>query len=518
LIAGSIGPLGKYLKPLGEIEPEQARVIFRNQVDNLVAGGVDLIILETFSNIEEMLLAIDTVKSATDIPVLAQMTFSEDGLTATGDTPKSVASRLTEAGADAIGTNCGLGSQRTLEIVTQLIASTSLPVSAQPNAGYPERLHGRLVYLSTPSYMAGLAVKMAEAGCRIIGGCCGTTPEHIKAISESLREFAKKGPAVRGKETLVIPASPKTEIPAKKRVEPGSFAARLGREFIISVEVDPPKGANPEKILTNVHKLKEAGIDAVNIADSPMARVRMSAHALGYLIKQQVGLEIILHLTTRDHNLIGLQAELLGFHAMGIRNILAITGDPPPVTAHQSTGVFDVDSIGLLHIIAQMNRGTDSEGNPIGQPTNFTAGAALNPMAQDLEREIKRFREKLEAGAAFAMTQPVYDLELWNGFLDRLGDPVVPILFGVLPLHSFRHAEFLHNEVPGISIPVRIRRRLLDAGDKALAEGISIAREIIEKVAPTVQGIYLMPSFGRYENVLAAVEDLLSNRPSLKSS
>jgi homocysteine S-methyltransferase len=353
---------------------------------------------------------------------------------------------------------------------------------------------------------------MVRAGCRIIGGCCGTTPEHIKALAE-LKEAPPGTGGAGDTATQVVVETAEPEIGPGEG--PSTLEAKLGRDFLVCVEIDPPKGHNPEKALAGARRLKEAGVDAVNIADSPMARVRMSGQALGYLIKQEIDLDVILHLTTRDHSLLGLQAELLGAHAMGLHNILAVTGDPPSVGPVRSSGVFDIDSIGLVSIISRMNSGTDSEGNPIGTPSRFLAGVGVNPAADDLDREIGRFREKADAGARFAMTQPIYDLDLWGRFLDKTAGMSIPILFGVLPLESFRHAEFLHNEVPGITVPEELRRRLERAGDRAGDEGIEAARELIDSVSGNTVGIYLMPSFGRYQNVLKAAETVLKNRPKI---
>jgi homocysteine S-methyltransferase len=366
--------------------------------------------------------------------------------------------------------------------------------------------------------MARTAAEMVQAGCRIIGGCCGTTPEHIKALA-GLKGAARQR-VVAGGETVPairvrVTAGEGAEAAVETAREGSDLESKLGQEFIVCVEIDPPKGHNPQKALAGARQLKAAGVDAVNIADSPMARVRMSGQALGYLIRQELELEVILHLTTRDHSLLGLQAELLGAHAMGIRNILAVTGDPPSLGPVRSSGVFDIDSVGLVSIVKRMNSGTDSEGNPIGSPSSFLVGVGVDPAAEDLKGEIERLRRKVDAGARFAMTQPIYDLELWDRFLEEAGELTIPILFGVLPLESFRHAEFLHNEVPGITVPKILRQRLEKAGERAAEEGIEAARELIDKVAATTVGIYLMPSFGRYESVLHAAGSVLAKRPSL---
>jgi methionine synthase / methylenetetrahydrofolate reductase(NADPH) len=494
-VAGSVGPLGRPLAPIGRIGQAAADAAFREQIGALLEGGVDLILLETFPDLEELSLALRVAHELCDLPVVAQATFAEDALTASGATPEEVVRRLRDLGATVAGVNCSLGPQQMLEIVQRMIAEGGVPISAMPNAGLPAMVGGRLIYRSTPPYMGEYALKYVQEGAVLVGGCCGTTPAHIAAMRESLagvRPVGQLPPSC----TLVL-EEPSAHMAVD---EPSPLKAKLGNRFVVSVEMDPPKGANPAKLLKAAALLKEVGVDSVNIADSPMARVRMSAMAMGFLVKQQLGLETIIHFTTRDRNLMAIQSELIGAHAIGIRAILALTGDPPRLGDQPgTTAVFDVDSIGLIRIIRRLNEGMDWRGNSIGDPTNFLVGCALNPNADDLELELDRFRQKLEAGVDFVMTQPVYDMETLLRVLERVEGVEAPILLGVLPLQSSRHTEYLHNEVPGITVPDPIRERMRQAGERGMDEGVSIAREFLREARSYVQGAYLMPSFGRFE-------------------
>lgn len=494
-VAGSVGPLGRPLGPIGRIEAGEAAEAFREQVEGLLEGGVDLILFETFSDLEELSIAVRTARSVCGLPVVAQVTMAEDALTASGATPEEVVARLRGLGADVVGVNCSVGPQPMLEVVERMVSVDGGPVSAMPNAGLPAMVGGRFLYFSTPRYMAERARSFVQAGAVLVGGCCGTTPEHIAAMKAALVEAQPSQRAAR------VWSAPHIEVEsAEQEAEPSSLREKLGKQFVVSVEMDPPKGSNPSKLLKAAAMLKEVGVDAVNIADSPMARVRMSALAVGFLISRQVGLETILHFTTRDRNLMAIQSELLGAHAVGIRAILALTGDPPRLGDYPgATAVYDVDSIGLIRILKRLNEGHDGRGASIGEPTSFLVGCALNPNAEDLELELDRFRRKLEAGADFVMTQPVYDVETLLGTLDRIGKVNIPIILGVLPLQSSRHAEYLHNEVPGITIPEPVRERMRLAGERGMEEGVALARELLREARPYVQGAYLMPSFGRYE-------------------
>lgn len=494
-VAGSVGPLGKPLEPIGQLTFAEASAAFEEQVGALLEGGVDLIVLETFSDLEELALAVRAARAVCGLPVVAQATFAEDGQTASGATPEEVVRLLRDLGADVVGANCSVGPQPMLEVVQRMAAEGGVVVSAMPNAGLPAMVAGRFLYFTTPQYVADYARRFAEAGSRLVGGCCGTTPAHISAMKAAL---AGLQPAEAHVRYWSVPKDEPELVAATS--EPSTLKEKLGRKFVVSVEMDPPRGANPSRLLRAGAMLKEVGVDAVNIADSPMARVRMSCLAMGFLVKQRLGLETILHFTTRDRNLMAIQSELIGAHAVGIRAILALTGDPPRLGDYPgATAVYDVDSIGLIQILKRLNEGKDWKGNSTGEPTNFLVGCALNPSAEDLGLELDRFRRKLEAGADFVMTQPLYDMETLLDTLERVGRVEVPILLGILPLQSARHAEYLHNEVPGIAIPDWARERMRRAGEHGIQEGVALAREFLEEATPHVQGVYLMPSFGRFE-------------------
>jgi homocysteine S-methyltransferase len=399
-----------------------------------------------------------------------------------------------------------VGPQSTLAILERMSRVTGRPLSAQPNAGLPAQVADRLLYLSSPEYVAEYAARMVAAGARLIGGCCGTTPSHIEAMAARLStrtaELQTPAPAV-------VVVEPLTETEPSTEEPPLPLLDALRRGFAISVEMTPPRGANPAKMLAGARLLAEAGVDAVNINDNPMARVRMSNVAAGYLIKAQLGLDPILHLTTRDRNLMALQSELVGAYALGIRAILALTGDPSHKGDYaHAKGVYDVDSIGLIRILVRLNEGVDVAGSAIGRPTNFLIGAALNPTAEDLEWELDRFHQKLAAGAQFVMTQPIYDPDLFASVLARLGPLEVPVLMGVMPLQSYRNAEFVHNELPGVSVPEAVLERMRAAGADGQAEGMAITRELLAACMHLVSGVYVMPTFGRYEQAAELVRQL----------
>ena len=668
IIAGAIGPLGKPLRPVGKITREEARAIFREAAEGLLEGGVDCFMIETAYDLTEATEAILAIQEITDLPIIAQMTFSEDGKTTRGHTVEDVVEGLSALDVAVIGANCSVGPQALLDVVRQMREVTDRPLGVHPNAGLPRIIQDRYIYLSSPAYMAEYAVAFAEAGAQIIGGCCGTTPDHIAAMREALvklrppvelvaaahretievsgeeevvappsearshlaglleedhfvvsvevgghtvedvveglsaldvavigancsvgpqalldvvrqmREvtdrplgvhpnaglpriiqdryiylsspaymaeyavaFAEAGAQIIGgccgttpdhiaamREALVklrppvelvaaahretIEVSGEEEVVAPPSEARSHLAGLLEEDhFVVSVEVDPPKGTNPRKDIEGAAMLKAAGADLINVADSPMARVRMGCMAMAYLIQREVGIETIIHFTTRDRNLMGLQSDLLGAHAVGIRNILALTGDPPRIgDCQDATPVFDVDSVGLIHILRSLNEGKDLSDNSIGEPARFFIICAVNPADPDLDAEMGRFRKKIEAGAELAMTQPLYEIPTLLRFLERCEKIGlnIPILLGVLPLMSFRHASFLHNEVPGIEIPEVMRKRLQDAGDKARQAGVELATELLLEAVPLVKGTYLMPSFGRYEVVADIVKEL----------
>jgi homocysteine S-methyltransferase len=513
-VAGSIGPLGRPLEPFGHIPAADAERHFRATAEGLLEGGCDGFILETFQDLNEILAALRAVRSVSaDLPVIAQMTFGMDGKTSYGHSPGLAARALRQAGASVIGVNCGVGPQATLEVLEEMVqAADGTPVSAMPNAGLPQLVGGRFLYLASPEYFADFAARAIALGVRLVGGCCGTTPEHIRAMRDRLASHLPPERLAPGAEVRVLERAPGPAPPPAAAEEPRLL--RLLREkFVVSVEIDPPRGINTAKVLEGARLMAHHGIDCINIADSPLARIRMSAVALGYQIHTHFPrLEIILHFTTRDRNLMGLQSDLLGAHAIGLRNILALTGDPPSVGDYpNATAVFDTDSMGLMRIIHRMNDGTDLAGTSIGAATRFAVGCGVNPTAENLDLEIERFRKKLECQPQYVMTQPVYELSCWERFLERLGGlPKVPILVGILPLQSFRHAEFLHNEVPGIQVPQWIRDRLREAGNEGQRVGVELARELLAQCKGLANGVYLMPSFGRYENCLEVLEEVRS--------
>jgi homocysteine S-methyltransferase len=515
-IAGAVGPIGQQLEPIGRITIPQAEAAFEEQIAALLEAGADLLVLETFTNLPELLAALSAARRTADLPIVAQMTFAEDGLTLSAEEPSQVVAALEQAGADVIGVNCGVGPQVALQVLESMRPLTRLPLSGQPNAGLPARVEGRFFYFATPEYFGTFAREAADQGVAYIGGCCGTTPAHIAAMRAALRPTQVPPtlqPATRPA-SIPIDLNPTTQLP------PTPFTQRLAdRAFVISVEIDPPRGLNPAKCIAGAHLVKDAGADAVNIGDSPMARVRMSALSLAVMIQQQVGIDTLIHFTSRDKNLMALQAELIGAHALGVRNVIALTGDPPRIGDYPSaTGVWDVDSIGLIKILQRLNEGYDWLGTSIGRPAAFTVACAVNPSAEDLDREIDRFKQKIDAGADVAMSQPLYDRETLERFFERTGRIPIPFLLGVLPLQSSRHAEFMHNEVPGIVVPQRLRDRMRQAGENGIAEGLQQSRELLEETKDLVQGVYLMPSFGRYEVVAELVRWLRTELVPLRGS
>lgn len=510
LVSGSIGPTGRTLEPFGTLSVADAEQAFREQIECLLERGVDLLTIETMGNLDEMEAAIRAARSVSDLPIIAMMTFAEDGRTLTGSTPADVVERLAALEVDVIGANCSVGPQRLIASIKamnqhlQTLDGHKPWLAAMPNAGWPTLVGSRLIYRSSPEYFADFAGQVVNAGARFIGGCCGTTPEHTAAMRDAI---ARLSPADGSEISIEFPrANPDAGTPNQSVVPdddtPSALQMHLGKKFLRCVEIDPPKGLNPRKAIDGARMLKSAGVDAINVADSPMARVRMSAMTLCYLIQHEVGVETILHFTTRDRSLMGLQSELLGAHAAGIRNILALTGDPPSLGGYpNSSAVYDVDSIGLIRIIDQMKSGADSSGASIGKEAKFTIACAVDPTKPDLEDEVRRLKAKIAAGADFVMTQPIFEAQVWTDFLEVFGaDKLpVPVMIGILPLQSSRHAEFLHNEVPGITLTDGARDRMSRAGVDGRREGIKMAQELLGTLRPQAEGVYLMPSFGRYE-------------------
>ena len=518
LIAGSIGPLGA-ARQVRRVEPSEVLEVFREQAAALEERGVDLFLLETFADLEDLTAAIAAIRSFSRLPVIAQLTFSEEGTTFDGVRPGDAARRLAELDVQAIGANCTIGPQSIIPIVRDLAAAAAnLPISVMPNAGFPKRVGDRVVYpKSSPEYFAQFARQAASVGVRIIGGCCGTTPEHVQAMAEAIREIDAR-PAGQPAAGIAIEESPTSQaennathlLPATAR-EPESRLWRSLREgrFVTSVEIDPPKGTSLERIFEQVRLLVENGkVDAIDINSGTLARVGMDALLVAGALEAR-GVETVPHLTTRDMNIIGLQAALLGsWTVSGVRNILAITGDPPSLGDHPETsGVYEIDSIGLVQVLSRLNQGTDWAGKALGGRTNFTIGVALNPVSDDLDEEIRRFRAKIEAGAHFAMTQPLFEADQWHRFLDRFGGPPpVPVIVGIWPLTSHRQAVRLNNEVPGIVIPDAILKELEAAGNGARDCGFDIARRALEWARKEFAGAYLIPPFKRYEEVLELLD------------
>jgi homocysteine S-methyltransferase len=506
-VAGSMGPIGRPMAPLGAASAEEVREAYTEQAEALAAGGVDVLILETFTDLRELLEAVRAVRRAVALPLIAQMTFTQEGKTLLGHGPREIAEALERAGADVVGANCSMGSQGILEVIAQMAQFVHrAKLSAMPNAGFPAYVGGRYMYVSTPEYMADHARQMVALGVRLIGGCCGTTPEHIAAIRDAVRDTSARLP-IPGAGAVAVGAAVaerpivEPEIAAKPAA-PSTLAKKLGSTFVVTVEVQPPRGIHDRREIEAGRRLREAGVDAIDVADNPMARLRMSPWAMSSRIQSEVGVETILHFTTRDRNLVRLQSDLLAVHALGIRNLLVLRGDPPQMGDYpNATAVSDVKPSGLVRLIKEFNRGRDVAGNAIGAPTAFTVGVALNLTARDLHREAQVLDQKVRAGADFICTMPVYEPEALDRFFQIAGRLPLPLIVGVLPLVSHRHAEFLHNELPGLSIPSWVRERLRQASDPR-QEGVRQAAEFIEAVRARIGGVYLVPSFGRYEGVI----------------
>jgi methionine synthase I (cobalamin-dependent)/5,10-methylenetetrahydrofolate reductase len=590
-VAGAVGPSGQLQMPMvgarDEARLEELRAVFREQIGALMEGGADLLILETFSNLVELEQAVLAAREVGDLPIVAQVTFTEDGQTLSGQGPARVARALVEAGVDVLGCNCSVGPAGIFDAVEEMRSTLRALgcsdadgpfLSAQPNAGLPTRIEQRFIYVSTPAYFADYARRFVHAGVRLVGGCCGTTPRHIAAMRSALDELlpeqarprltpgangnGRHVSAVRERSRAagetVAPAAAGTAPLGEEAPRTRLQAALAARQFVVSVELDPPKGLNPAKILEGAEKLRGQGVEFINIADSPMARVRMSCLALAQLLRDRLDIEPIVHFTTRDRNLMAIQSDLMGAHALDIRNVLALTGDPLRAGNYPNlTGVWNVDSVGLIEVLRGMNDGHDAAGAPLGASARFHIGAALNLNMQDVEidhareqtrrklvytagesgedgengengeneggdsgeqaplteteLELARLRAKLEAGAHFVMTQPIYDLAPLLDFCEHFGPVQVPILLGMIPLHSSKHAEYLHNEVPGISIPDEVRARMREAGERGREVGIELARDVIVEARQRglIQGCYLMPSFGRYDLVGELASELL---------
>jgi homocysteine S-methyltransferase len=514
-VAGSVGPLGTRIEPLGKTSFEEARQAFREQIEALAEGGVDLLMLETFGYLEELHQAMLAAKDVgAKLPLVVQVTIDEDGNCLDGSDPGTFAPRLEDWGADVIGCNCSVGPVAMLDAIERVRALTSLPLAAQPNAGIPRSVEGRNIYLCSPEYMASYARKFVAAGARIVGGCCGTTPDHIRVMKSALRAGEARGKSASAQvSSATIPEA----TPAQPLEERSVLGAKLARgEFVTMVEVVPPKGTDIRKELEGSRFLKSVGVDAVNIPDSPRASARMSNQALSLLVQREAGIDAILHYTCRDRNVLCIQSDLLGAAAVGIKNLICITGDPPKMGNYpDATAVFDVDAIGLVNIVHNLNRGLDLGGNPIGAGTGFVIGVGANPGLTDLDEEIRRFEYKVAAGAEYAVTQPVFDIRLLETFLRRIEHCRIPIVAGIWPLVSVRNAEFMKNELR-VSVPDAILERMARAQtpEAARAEGVAIAREMLIAVRHTVQGAQISAPQGRYSSAVDVLEALGSTGPA----
>lgn len=533
LVAGAVGPLGVRLEPYGPTGRDEARSMFAEQMTALLEGGADLLLLETFADLIELEQAVLAARDvAGDRPLIAQMTIGVDGRTPFGASAADVARALDRFGVDVVGLNCSVGPQTILEAIEVMAQTTRRRLSAQPNAGLPREVGGRHMYMASAEYMGTYARHLVQAGARIVGGCCGTTPEHVKAMVDGVRPLLPRG--ARGERTAErrsaaarsggeadggasAPAVAITPAPSRGRepLDPGfsRWAAKLvAGEFVTSVEIVPPRGVDATRLIADAARLRESGVDAINIPDGPRAQSRMGAIATSVLVEQRAGIETVTHYCCRDRNLLGMLSDLLGASALGLRNILLITGDPPKMGPYpDATAVFDIDAIGLTNLVSNLNRGLDPGGNDIGEPTRFAIGVGVNPAAMDRAHELERFRWKVEAGANYAITQPVFDVAQLERFLESVDSEVrIPIIAGVWPLVSARNAEFLANEVPGVTVPAdvleRMRRASARSREHGVAEGIAIAREMLAAVRGGVQGVQLSAPFGRVELALEVLQ------------
>lgn len=508
-IGGAVGPVSWAVKSADLLGPDELQKIFEEQIRALAEGGCDTIILETFLHLEELHVAYKAVRAACDLPVVAQVSLKYLGEEEfAGLDPAEAAGTIASWGADVVGVNCSDGPQGVFEAIKKMAPATDRPLSAMPNAGLPQMVQGRLIYLASPEYFAEYARRYAQMGVSLIGGCCGTTPAHIREAKRYLKAIK---PARRGeikKAEVITPAGIRVVPTAEK----SAFGAAIGKKFAVSVEVDPPLGINPQTAIEGAKLLKDMGVDAVNIADGPRAVARMSPMALAVLIKEQVGIETVVHYCCRDRNLLGIQMDLIGAAALGLNNVLLITGDPPKMGNYpEATAVFDIDSIGLIKFASYLNRGLDFGERPLKEATSLLIGCGVNPGAVDLDIEVSRYKKKIEAGAEFVFSQPLFDIKLLERFFERVKDvPRIPFLVGILPLASLRNAEFLHNEVPGMQIPKKTMDRMEKAATKEAQQevGLAVAKEalIAARELPQVTGAYIFPPFGNYKIVSKILE------------
>lgn len=507
-VAGAIGPLGVQIEPLGPIAEDEAKEYFKEQIRPLLDGGVDLFILETFIYPDELHVAITAVKEMTDLPVIAQITIDEDGCSLTGANPETLITELDSFGADVIGANCTVGPQVMLKWLERTRNHTETPISIMPNAGKPKNIDGRNIYLTSPEYLGEYAKHYIQTGANIIGGCCGTNPDHIAKMRSMINAVK---PELKTHKVKIVEKVEFEDIEIIPSIKKSRLARRMSDgHFITLVELLAPHGVNSQKELNKARELNYFGIDAINIPDGPRASARMSALSLAIQIQREVGIEPLLHYVCRDRNVIGIQSDLLGAYALGVKNILAITGDPPKLGNYpDATAVFDVDSIGLVNIIDRLNHGRDIAGNPIGSPTGFFTGVGANPGAIDLDAEIRRLEWKVDAGAEFIITQPVFSIEQFNKFINKIKHIDIPVIAGLWPITSLRNAEFMNNEIPGIDVTEEIidrMRAVSGSKEDSLKEGIDIAREILSQLLPNIKGVQISAPFGRIQSVFDVLD------------
>ena len=504
LVAGSVGPLGVQIEPLGKLSFDEAKDAFKEQIQGLIDGGVDVVIFETFSLLPELAQGIRAAKEInTEIPIIAQVTVNDEGNLVSGAKLEAFVKEMSDRKVDVIGMNCSVGPKSMLEALEALKPLTTLPISVQPNAGLPQNVGGRNLYMTSPEYMAEYAKRFILTGATIVGGCCGTNPEHIRAIRRAVRALQPtKRMDIKSSDLTV--ATPEA-VHVYEKTEKSRLSNKLvKKEFVTLVELVSPRGVSPAREIAKARSLHHFGIDAINIPDGPRAAARMSALALATLIQKEIGIETVLHFACRDRNVIGMQSDLLGAWAIGLRNVLAITGDPPKLGNYpNATAVFDVDAIGLTNLINRLNHGFDLAGNPIGDPTGFSIGVGVNPGAINLDEEIRRLDWKIEAGAEYIVTQPVFDIAILERFLKRIQHVKLPLICGIWPLISYRNAEFMNNEVPGASVPSAIldRMRKTTTKEEGFAEGVRIAKETYEQVRTDVAGVQLSAPMGRIEGI-----------------
>jgi homocysteine S-methyltransferase len=511
-VAGSIGPLGIRIEPYGPTSRDEARAIFREQAEALAEGGADVFIVETFSDLSEVEQAILGCRDAANLPIIAQMTVQVGGETIYGVDPARIALHLDNAGADVVGLNCSVGPAMLLKAIQKMAEVTNRPLSAMANAGLPREVEGRKMYMASPDYFSKYTRRFIQAGVRFVGGCCGTTPDHIAAMASQVRALRPRQRVVVADAVREAEKTPGVEpVPTEQRSRLASKV--VAGEMVTSVEILPPKGGEPDDVLEKVRKLKAAGVDAVNVPDGPRAMMRMGVLASCSIIEREVGLETIPHYCCRDRNLLGMMSDLLGAHALGLRNLLIITGDPPRMGPYpDATAVFDIDSVGLTNLVRKLNEGLDPGDNPIGEPTSFFQGVGVNHASIDPDYEIHHFEWKVDAGAQYAITQPIFDVDRFLAFLERIDHVRIPVIAAIWPLVSFRNAEFLNNEVPGVEVPAEVLKRMQVASEKGkeegMQEGLAIAREMVARLESHVQGVQVSAPFGKVDFALEVFEAL----------